>query len=141
MTMLPPLPVLDPLTTPFWEGCHRHELLIQHCLACGSRRFPPGPVCLECRSDQAEWRPARGLATVFSWIVVRHPIPAEVYASEVPYVVALVDLEEGVRMVTNIIGCAPEAVTAGMRLEVVYKDVNETVTLPQFRPVGIPERA
>ena len=78
---------------------------------------------------------------MFSWIVVRHPIPAEVYASEVPYVVALVDLEEGVRMVTNIIGCAPEAVTAGMRLEVVYKDVNETVTLPQFRPVGIPERA
>jgi len=65
---------------------------------------------------------------------VRHPIPAEIYASEVPYVVALVELDEGVRMPTNLVGCAPEALTADMRVEVCFRDVGD-VRLPQFRPV------
>jgi uncharacterized OB-fold protein len=68
--------------------------------------------------------------------VVRHPIPAEIYRNEVPYVVALVELEEGVRMPTNIVGCAPEAVTAGMDLEVCFCDVGDGIRLPQFRPAA-----
>ena len=132
--MLPPLPVRDPLTTPFWDGCQRHELLIQRCSACGSTRHPPGPLCLQCRSDQYEWIASKGRGTVYSWIVVRHPIPAEVYADKVPYVVALIDLAEGVRVVSNIVGCEPEAVTAGMPVELFFRQAAENVTLPQFRP-------
>jgi len=134
MTMLPPLPVPDPLTAPFWEGCLRHELLIQKCLACGSVRHPPGPLCLTCRSDQAAWVPSAGRGEVYSWIVVRHPIPAEVYAEKVPYVVALIDLDEGTRVVSNIVDCSPDDITAGMRVEVLFRKASDTITLPQFRP-------
>jgi uncharacterized OB-fold protein len=77
-----------------------------------------------------------GRAKVYSWIVVRHPIPADVYGSEVPYVVALVQLAEGPRMPTNIVGCSPEEVHADMPLELVFKDVTDTVSLPQYRPVS-----
>ncbi len=136
MSIKPPLPVVDHLSAPFWEGCHAHQLRLQCCNACGTVRFPPGPVCLECRSDDFKLIVGAGRGKVYSWIVVRHPIPAEVYASEVPYVVALVDLEEGVRMPTNIVGCAPEEVVAGMPVELVFKDVTDTISLPQFRPAG-----
>jgi uncharacterized OB-fold protein len=78
---------------------------------------------------------------VFSWIVVVHPIPREIYADEVPYVVALIDLEEGARMASNIVGCAPGDVTAGMPVEVVFEKLTEEITLPKFRPaVGASDR-
>lgn len=136
MTMLPPLPVADPLTKPFWDGCREQRLLVQKCRACGSVRHPPGPVCLECRSPEADWIDSKGQGSVYSWIVVRHPIPAEVYADKVPYVVALIDLDEGTRVVSNITHCDLEAVEAGMRVEVYFRQATETVTLPQFKPVG-----
>lgn len=134
--MQPPLPVLDHLSTPFWEGCKAHELRLQHCMDCGTVRYPPGPVCTECRSSNTDMIVSAGKASVYSWIVVRHPIPAEIYASEVPYVVAFVDLDEGPRMVTNIVGCDPETITGDMRVELVFKDVTDEISLPQFRPVG-----
>lgn len=129
-----PKPVVDHLSQPFWEGCREARLLLQTCGACGTPRFPPGPMCRECGSDRSQWIPASGRGRVYSWIVVRHPIPAEIYASEVPYVVALVELDEGVRMPTNIVDCAPEAVTANMPVEVCFRDVGG-MRLPQFRPV------
>jgi uncharacterized OB-fold protein len=129
-----PLPVIDHLSAPFWEGCKAHELRLQRCRACGALRFPAGPVCLQCRSPKADWVPSKGRGRVYSWIVVRHPVPAEIYAQDVPYVVALVELDEGVRMPTNVVGCPPEEVTAGMPVEVVFRDVNAEVSLPQFKP-------
>jgi uncharacterized OB-fold protein len=77
--------------------------------------------------------PASGRGRVYSWIVVRHPIPADIYASEVPYVVALIELEEGVRMPSNIVECPPGEVTDGMAVHVCFRDV-DGVRLPQFRP-------
>ncbi len=71
---------------------------------------------------------------------MRHPVPKDIYAGEVPYVVALVELEEGVRMASNIVGCRPEDVTAGMALEVVYDAVTPEVTLPKFQPLGTADR-
>ena len=130
-----PLPVLDHLTTPFWEACREHKLRIKQCNHCGKAQFPPGPVCTHCRSADLKWIDASGRGKVYSWIVVRHPIPKEIYAAEVPYVVALVDLAEGTRMPTNIVGCAPEDVTAGMAVEVVFRDLTDTVAIPQFQPV------
>jgi uncharacterized OB-fold protein len=130
-----PLPAIDHLSAPFWEGCQEGRLRLQTCTACRKPQFPPGPVCTHCGSPDSEWIDSSGRASVYSWIVVRHPIPVEVYADDVPYVVALVELEEGVRMPTNIVDCAPEAVSAGMPLEVCFRDVSETITLPQFRPL------
>jgi len=130
-----PLPVIDHLSAPYWEACREGRLSLQTCAACGKHRFPPGPVCPECGSTDSRWIDSSGRARVYSWIVVRHPIPADVYADDVPYVVALVDLEEGVRMPTNIVGCAPEAVTPDMRLEVCFRKVSDTISLPQFKPV------
>ena len=134
MTYGKPLPVLDPESTPFWEACRRHELKIQRCTDCGQFRFPATRFCPHCQSADAEWVAASGKATVFSWITVRHPVPRDIYAMDVPYVVALVTLEEGVRMPTNIVGCTPEEVTADMKLTVQFRDVTPEITLPVFAP-------
>jgi len=129
-----PLPVLDPESTPFWEACRGHRLKIVKCGDCGQLRFPPTSFCPNCNSNCVEWVEASGKGTVFSWIVVRHPVPKDVYAGDVPYVVALVTLEEGVRMPTNIVGCAPEDVTASMPVAVQFRDVTPEITLPVFAP-------
>lgn len=133
---LKPLPEHDPDSLPFWQGCRERRLCIQRCKGCGTHRYPPHRHCPNCRSAEAEWVTLGGRGKIYSWIVVRHPVPAEVYAGEVPYVVALIDLEEGVRMASNIVGCDPSRVHAGMPVEVVFEDVTPEVTLPKFRPVG-----
>jgi len=129
-----PLPYPDPESTPFWLACKEHKLKIVKCGDCGHLRFPPTSFCPACSSDRVEWVEASGKGTVFSWIVVRHPVPKDVYAGDVPYVVALVTLEEGVRMPTNIVGCAPEDVTAYMPVQVQFRDVTPEITLPVFAP-------
>ena len=131
-----PVPVPDPDSAPFWEGCRQGRLLIQHCRTCGHHQFPPGNVCSSCGADTVEWKEASGRGTVFSWIVVVHPVPKPVYAGDVPYVVALVELEEGVRMPTNIVGCDSSAITAGMPVSVFFDPVADGVVLPRFRPTG-----
>jgi uncharacterized OB-fold protein len=130
-----PVPVIDHLSEQFWAGCREHQLRLQRCLACKARRFPAGPECRECGSPDAEWVVCEGRARVYSWIVVRHPVPADIYAAEVPYVVALVEFDDGVRMPTNIVGCSPEEITAGMEVDVSFNDISDTITLPVFRPV------
>lgn len=130
---LRPQPQPDPDSAPFWEGLAEGRLLLQQCRACARHRFPPAETCPHCRSAEAEWRPAAGTGRVYSWIVVRHPIPAEVFADEVPYVVALIDLDEGVRIVSNLVGIEPEAVRDGMPVRVVFRDGGGRV-LHAFRP-------
>lgn len=129
-----PLPVVDPETRPFWEACREGRLMLQRCARCGHTRFPPTSFCPKCRSAEHEWVESRGRGRVFSWIVVRHPVPREVYAMEVPYVVALIELDEGVRMASNIVGIAPESVTAGMPVRVVFRRATPEITLPLFEP-------
>ena len=133
-----PRPVADHLTATYWEGCRQHELRLQRCTACGTHRFPAGPLCTTCRSPDARWVVATGRGTVYSWIVVRHPIPAEIYASEVPYVVALVALDEGVRVPTNIVECPVDEVSAEMPVEVGFRDAGDDLWLPVFRPASRP---
>lgn len=133
---LKPVPVPDPDSAPFWAACREHRLVLQKCTACGAVRYPPGPFCPHCRARAAEWIESAGCGRVFSWIVVTHPVPKEVYAGDVPYVVALVELDEGVRMASNVVGCTPAAVHGDMRVEVVFDDVAPGTTLPRFRPAG-----
>ncbi len=132
---LRPLPGPDPVSQPFWDGCARHELLLQRCAGCGKHRFPPGPVCTDCGGAEVDWVPVSGRGTVYSWIVVHHPVPRESFEGEVPYVVALIALAEGVRMASNVVGCPPDAVRAGMAVQVVFDDVADGVSLPKFRPL------
>ena len=134
MSYLKPLPAPDPDTQPFWEGCRAGKLLIQRCAQCGTHRFPPGPFCPACQSRESQWIEASGRGRVFSWIVVEHPIPADVYRGDVPYAVALIDLEEGVRMASNIVDCDPYAIAADLPVRVSFEQVTEAVTLPRFRP-------
>lgn len=131
---LKPLPVPDPDSAPFWEGCRVHKLLLQQCSACGSYRFPANQVCPHCSSREAAWVQSSGRGSVFSWVVVRHPVPAEVYGEDVPYTVALIDLDEGVRMASNIIGCEPDDIRAGMQVSVQFDDVSPEISLPKFKP-------
>lgn len=134
MTYAKPLPLPDPESEPFWAGCRAHKLMLQRSPSTGACQFPPTsftPGGLE----RPEWVEASGFGQIFSWIVVRHPVPADVYADDVPYVVALVELDEGVRLAANIRGCAVDAVRAGMRVLVDFDAVTDEVTLPFFRPV------
>ncbi len=131
-----PLPVPDSNTRPFWEGCRQQRLLIQTCRACGAKRFPASPLCPACHSPDADWIEASGKGVVYSWIVVELPVPKAVFAADVPYVVALVDLEEGVRMPTNIVECDPYKVAAGMPVLVRFDRITDEITLPRFRPAA-----
>jgi uncharacterized OB-fold protein/acyl dehydratase len=128
-----PRPAVSADTEFFWEGCRRGELLIQRCAACGRLRHPPRPACGECGS--LDWDAVRssGRGEVFSFVVHHHP---PVPGFEVPYVVALVALEEGTRLVSNLVDVAPEDVRIGMPVEVSFLRVDETLTLPVFRPRG-----
>lgn len=119
------------ISRPYWEACARHELLLQWCHECGKPQFYPRNACVHCGGTVLEWRRASGRATVYSFTVV-HRAPDEVLP--VPYVVALVQLEEGVRMMTNVVGCEPDRVAVGMPLEVTFEDLDSTTSVPLFRP-------
>jgi uncharacterized OB-fold protein len=134
MSYRKPLPVPDADSRPFWEGCREHKLLLMRCGNCGQMRFPPTTFCSHCQSREHLWIESTGHGRVFSWIVVRHPVPPDVYADDVPYIVALVELDEGVRMPTNIIDCQPEDVRAGMSVRVAFRDVRPEISLPVFHP-------
>ena len=133
---LKPVPAPDPDSAPFWAGCREHRLMLQKCGACGAFRYPPGPLCPHCRAREARWVQSAGRGKVYSWIVVTHPVPKEVYAADVPYVVALIELDEGVRIASNIVGCTPAEVRGDMRVEVRFDEVAPGVTLPRFGPAG-----
>jgi hypothetical protein len=130
-----PLPVEDPDSTPFWRGCLQNKFLIQHCEQCAKPRYPASSVCPHCQEKKFTWKESSGKGLIYSWIVVRHPVPRDVYENDVPYVVALIDLEEGVRIASNVVGCDPDDVYAAMPLQVIFKQVTDGVTLPIFEPV------
>jgi uncharacterized protein len=125
-----PLPDLD--TAPFWEACRRDELVVQQCGRCDRFRYPPGPMCPDCQSTESRWTRTAGTGTVYSWIVVRHAVAVEI-ADQVPYIVALVEIAQGARMITNLIECEPSEVTAGMRVRVDFSHYPSGMSLPVFR--------
>lgn len=128
-----PLPVIDPDSAPFWNAAREHRLLIKHCNDCNRSHFYPRELCPHCHSDALAWTEAKGTGVVYSFTVARRPAgPA--FKPETPYVVALVDLDEGVRMMTNIVGMPADSVRIGLRVQVSYDDVTDDVTLPKFSP-------
>ena len=120
-------------TEPYWSGVADGVLLLQHCSGCGCVLHPPAPACPVCQSDVLQWQAASGKGLLFSYTVVHHPTHSA-FADRVPYVVALVELDEGVRLVTSIVGATDEQLRVGMPLEVVFVR-SENLVLPYFRPV------
>jgi hypothetical protein len=128
-----PLPRVDEECSGYWEALVRHELVVQRCGDCGTRRFPPRAVCPACLSSATQWQRASGHGVVYSFTVV-HQNQAPGFREAVPYVLAVVELEEGLRLTTNVVGCAPEDVRVGMPVVIEFDDATPDVTLAKFRP-------
>lgn len=129
-----PLPIIDPGSRPFWDAAREHRLSIPRCRSCENHFFYPRELCPFCHSGDLEWVDASGRGTVYSFTIVRKPAgPA--FAADVPYVVAMIALDEGPRMLTNLIVDDVEAVRIGDRVEVSFVDVTDDVTLPKFKLV------
>ncbi len=134
-----PLPCPDPDTRPFWEACRRRELSLQRCVSCEAFRFYPEPVCPACGSPESRWQRISGRGEVYSYVVV-HRASHPAYADDVPYAVALVELEGtgGIRLPARVVECPPERVGVGMAVEVCFEDASDEITLAVFRPVDSP---
>lgn len=130
-----PLPEITAESRPFWEGCRRHELLIQRCRACGAFQHYPRGVCASCWRADLECQRASGRGTVYTFTVV-HRSQAPGFKDALPYVLVYVELEEGVQVLTNLVRCDPARVAIGMPVEVTFEDVTPEVSIPRFKPVG-----
>lgn len=130
-----PLPRPTELSQPFWDAAKRGELIVQSCTACGTVQHPPRPLCVQCWNNALEWKSVSGEATVYSFTVT-HRSTTRGFREDTPYVVAIVELDEGARLTTNIVGCAPDQVRIGMQVKVVFSPATDTITLPKFTPVS-----
>lgn len=128
------LPQPTPETQHFWEGTQQGELRLQACASCDHTYFPPRPFCPKCASRHVRIVKASGRATLYSYVISHRPAPGLV----APYSIAVVQLEEGPRMMTNIVGCpqTPEALQLDMDLQVAFEKQNDAITLPFFKPLG-----
>ncbi len=130
-----PLPNPTDASRPFWDACRRHELRIQRCLECGQLIHYPKIHCPGDGSDRFEWALMSGRGTVYSFIVA-HRAFHESFKRDVPYVVAVIELEEGVKLMSNVIGVDPDEVHVGMPVAVEFDDVDPGFSLPKVRPVA-----
>jgi uncharacterized OB-fold protein len=128
------LPRPTPETQPFWDGTRAGELRLQRCEACAHVYFPPRPFCPKCAGRKIRWFRASGRGFLYSYVIHHRPAPG----FEPPYSIAVVELEEGPRMMTNIVNCpqTPDVLVLDMPLEVVFTRVSDDIALPQFQPVG-----
>ena len=118
----------------FWfDGVQQHKLLIQRCTSCQALRHPPGPMCPQCNSLEWDTIESSGRGVLYSFVVNHYP---QVPAFDYPLPVGVIELDEGTRLVSNIVECALEDIEVGMPVECTFVAFDEELTLPQFRPVG-----
>jgi uncharacterized protein len=130
-----PLPVPTKVSKPYWDGCREGQLRIQRCSACGTHLFYPVYMCHECTSQKLDWVNASGHGTVHSYTVIYRAPYAQLGESG-PYTVALIQLEEGPIMMSNIVDVAPETVRVGDKVRVEFQRASDEISLPVFRLVG-----
>jgi uncharacterized OB-fold protein len=131
-----PRPVPEPdddLVAAFWDHCSRAELRFQRCADCGAWRHLPRILCAGCQSPRSTWERSSGRGTIFSWTITHQPLVRN-FPEPVPYAVIVVELEEGVRMVSGLRDLAPADLAIGLAVEVVFETVADGVALPFFRP-------
>jgi uncharacterized OB-fold protein len=129
-----PHPAPGPLEQPFWDWCRAGELRVQRCVGCGAWRHPPRPRCPDCGAGDLSWERVSGRGVVWTFTVC-HPPVLPAFAAAVPYNAVVVRLEEGVFLVSNLIECGNDDIKVGMEVEAVLVPVDDTLTIPQFRPV------
>jgi uncharacterized OB-fold protein len=128
-----PIPTITPEMRPFFAAAKRRELAVQRCAKCGALRFPARPLCSHCLSRDSEWVAVSGRGEVFSYGIM-HQVYHPGFADAVPYAVVVVRLDEGVKMVSNLVGVPTQEVAIGIPVRVVFEDITEEVTLPKFTP-------
>ena len=126
-------PAYDWETRAFWEGCGRHELVLQRCASCRAVQHRPRALCVSCLSDSIEHFAASGKGTVHTFTVT-HQNQAPAFRQALPYVLAWVELEEGPRLLSNVVGCEPDQVRIGMPVQVEFVDTDDGLAVPRFRP-------
>ena len=128
------LPKPTPDTQPFWDAVKRHQLSLPKCKACGQLHYFPRPFCPHCFSWDLEWVRCSGKGKLYSYVINHRPAPG--FEEEAPYVIAVVELDEGPRMLSNLIDIepTPEAVHVDMPVEILFQDVNEEMAMFKFRP-------
>lgn len=135
-----PLPQMNHDSAPFWEGCALGELRVQHCMTCGTHQLPPRARCVECGDTSLNWQAIDLQAEVHSFTVV-HRAPSAAFQTDVPYVIALVDLVDRARLMVNVVDCDPELVQIGVSVVIGFdrrSDGHREVALPIARLSGNP---
>ncbi|MGW7705475.1 Zn-ribbon domain-containing OB-fold protein [Streptomyces sp. NPDC054771] len=127
------LPEPDAFSRPYWDAAARGQLLLRRCRACGRAHHYPREFCPHCWSEDVVWEPASGDATLYTWSVVhRNDLPP--FGARVPYVAAVVDLAEGPRMMTQVVGCGESALAIGMALRVAFRQEEGEEAVAVFHP-------
>ena len=132
-----PLPTPQPETDFYWEKARAHELWLMRCDDCQRTYFYPRSICPHCFSRNTRWVQSSGRGTLYAFAIAHRP-PTPAFQDRVPYVAAMVELEDGVRLPTNLVDVEPDPakIRIGMPVEVVFDDVTDAITLPKFRPSG-----
>jgi uncharacterized OB-fold protein len=133
MSMRFDLPAPDEATQPFWDAARDGRFLVKRCAGCGRAHFYPRRFCPMCWSDDVDWEEASGRASLYTWSVV-HQNDLPPFGERVPYVAAVVELDEGPRAMTNVVDCDFDDLRVGMPLEVTFRAISDEVTIPVFRP-------
>ncbi len=131
--------IIPPITEelrPFFDGARNHQLVVQKCGRCGRLRFPPASICSECLSHDLHWTAVSGRGTVFSYSVM-HRAYHPAFADKVPYALVVIELEEGGKINSNVVGIEPHRLRCGMAVEVTFEQVGDEVVLPKFKPVAV----
>ena len=129
-----PLPSPTTLDAPFWEAAKKHELRLQKCLGCGKLWYPPSVGCPHCLSDNYQWAKMSGQGKIWSWVLF-HQRYFPAFADDIPYNVAVVQLDEGPLMTSNIVGVENQDLKCDLPVEVVFDEVTPEITLLKFKPV------
>jgi uncharacterized OB-fold protein len=130
-----PLPTIEPETEEYWKAAKRHELFLQRCNACEEVIHFPRVMCYRCLSEDLGWFKSTGLGSVYSFTII-HQVAHLGFEPEVPYVYAIIDLDDGARMISNVVNIDPSAVEVGMRVQVTFDDVTPEISIPKFEPIG-----
>lgn len=128
-----PFPIITPDNAPFWEGCRNGQLLLQRCTDCAAWRYPPAPVCPRCATTAAAWTPTSGAGRIHSFVIYHRAFHLA-YVAEVPYAVALVELDEGARLLLRVVDCPLAILTIGARGEIRFIRFTDEISLPVFAP-------
>lgn len=130
-----PLPVVTAENRPFWEGCRSGILRLQYCEQCQQHQFYPRLYCMHCGSDKISWVTASGRGVIYSYTII-HQNKSPEFVQDTPYNVAIIQLAEGPRMMSNIIAIPPEDLRIDLPVKIVFDPVTDTISIPRFEPLA-----